>query len=298
METPLISVLLPTFDRNDILPETLSRIADQTIGGKAIEVIVIDDADSDETERLVSAFESSFLSLHYLAQKNEGQSKARNRGVSVAHAELVFFLGDDILLRPDVLEQHLAFHRRAIYDNVAVFGKIEMDPRLAADPFISWLHRSGLRDDFSVLAEEGYVSPVRIEAAHLSIPRKHAARVPFDETLRYYENFMWARALFRTGFLFYYLPQAVSYHFHPITLERYGERMYEMGRTEARLARQGVAYFVRAVRSAPRGRRTKVRVYNFLARITGKERYRNKYWRHYLRDKYYRGIISEQGPKP
>lgn len=289
METVQFSVVVPTFNRNDILPETLSCLADQTIGSSALEVIVIDDAHSAETEALVRRYEGRFHSLRYLAQDNEGQSKARNRGISIAAADLVFLMGDDILLRPDVLEKHLAFHTSCTYDNVAALGRIEFDPRTTKDPFLAWLAATGIQNDFSQL-EEGYIGPEAVEAAHLSIKKKYAQRVPFEERLRYYENFMWAQALFRTGFLFYYLSGAISYHFHPTSCEEYGRRMHEIGKTARQLAQEGVHYFVRRTQTARPVRKTKLLKHRILARVTGKEKYRQKYWKYYLWDRYYRGV--------
>jgi glycosyltransferase involved in cell wall biosynthesis len=285
------SIILPAYLRPEVLAETLERLARQTIGSRTLEVLLIDDGPSPENETLAAHYANTFHSLRYLPQNNKGQSKARNHAVSLAQAPFLFFMGDDILLEPDVLEKHRAFHEKCPHKNIAVFGKIEIDPRLKDDPFVQWLNNGGPQNTFFRL-REGYVGPDLIESAHLSVRREFALKVKFDERLRYFENYVWAQALFQTGFLFYYLPSAVSYHYHPVTLAQYGGRMYGMGRTVALLANEGGPLFVEMAKHQRPARWFSLVRYLIAGRFLRSRKYLHKYWRMILNDRQYRGFLD------
>jgi len=282
------SIILPTYRRPEVLMEALERLARQTIGSRTLEILLIDDGPSPECEALAIRFSNSFHSLKYIPQDNEGQSKARNRGVALAEAEFLFFMGDDILLEPDVLERHKAFHDRSPHHNVAVFGKIAIDPRLENDPFIHWLNNGGPQNNLSAL-KEGYVTPDLIETAHLSIRKEYASKIAFDERLRYFENYLWVHGLFQTGFLFYYLPSAIAYHYHPSDPAKYGRRMYGIGKTIALLARENHPLFKEMSRNQRPLKRFSLWRYRVMGLWLGNKKYLHKYWRMILNNRQYEG---------
>ncbi|HAE40626.1 MAG TPA: hypothetical protein DCG57_18630, partial [Candidatus Riflebacteria bacterium] len=75
---PLVSVVLPTYNRKDIIRRTISSVLQQTF--KNLELIIVDDGSTDETREYV---ESEFVDdrIIYLYQSNSGVSSARNTGL-------------------------------------------------------------------------------------------------------------------------------------------------------------------------------------------------------------------------
>lgn len=106
---PLFSVVVPTYNRSQRLQRALGSIAAQTL--QDYEVIVVDDASTDQTPTLLAALESERLRA-LRNEQNRGVSGSRNRGCAAARGELVVFLDDDDQLRPEALaclrEAHLA----------------------------------------------------------------------------------------------------------------------------------------------------------------------------------------------
>jgi glycosyltransferase involved in cell wall biosynthesis len=112
--TPLISVIIPTYNRRDYLTDAIDSVLSQQTGN--IEIIVVDDGSTDGTADALRPYSGS---IKYVYQENRGGSSARNRGVNVASGELLAFLDSDDLWLPgklkaqsglDFSENLLSFH--------------------------------------------------------------------------------------------------------------------------------------------------------------------------------------------
>ena len=111
-ETPLISVIVPTFQRSQLLPRTLDSIYRQTHSN--IQLIVVDDniPGSDDAARTAAVLEPyrhrpGFLYLHTTGAVGGGA--ARNLAIRQCSGEYVAFLDDDDRYLPHKLEKQLRF---------------------------------------------------------------------------------------------------------------------------------------------------------------------------------------------
>lgn len=105
-DTPVISVVICTYNHAALLANTLQALADQ-VEAPPFEVIVVDDGSADDPASVVEPFittGSLDLVLITLAQ-NEGQSFARNTGWNAARAEIIAFTDADCLPPPNWLKQ-------------------------------------------------------------------------------------------------------------------------------------------------------------------------------------------------
>lgn len=96
---PLFSVIIPTFNRVDLLKPTLESVWRQTFTD--YEVIVVDDGSTDETVRWVSGGASK---VDLIRQENSGPGAARNKGAERARGDYLAFLDSDDLWFPWTLE--------------------------------------------------------------------------------------------------------------------------------------------------------------------------------------------------
>lgn len=101
-----VSVVVPTFNRAALLEETLTSILSQS--HQPVEVIVVDDGSTDETETVVRRYGPP-ARYHHI--DNAGQARARNVGVSLSTAPWLAFCDDDDLWRPEYLAGHARLFR-------------------------------------------------------------------------------------------------------------------------------------------------------------------------------------------
>lgn len=100
----LISVIIPTFNRARLLARAVTSVLQQT--GVELEVIIIDDASTDDTEQVVSQMHDSRLRYVRL-EKNSGACMARNVGIATAQGELLAFQDSDDVWMPEKLQRQL-----------------------------------------------------------------------------------------------------------------------------------------------------------------------------------------------
>lgn len=122
---PLISVVMPTYNRADAIGITLRHLAQQTLPPGQFEVIVVDDGSSDDTEAVAMAQRLPFH-LAYCKRPNRGAAAARNFGVSQARAALILFLDADVIPEPQLLEAHL--HSHTATDSRITVGRVKPWP--------------------------------------------------------------------------------------------------------------------------------------------------------------------------
>lgn len=102
--TPLVSVIIPTYNGERYLAQTLHAVLAQSHRG--LEVVVVDDGSSDGTLDLVRRLVPQATVLQ---QANAGVSSARNRGLATARGEFVVFIDQDDVWHPLQLERQVAW---------------------------------------------------------------------------------------------------------------------------------------------------------------------------------------------
>ncbi len=102
MKKPAVSIVIPTFNRPDLLREALDSVAAQTF--RDYEVIVVDDG---STPPIADAVANHSTKPKIIRQVRQGPAAARNRGIADARADLVAFLDSDDLWLPTKLERYM-----------------------------------------------------------------------------------------------------------------------------------------------------------------------------------------------
>lgn len=101
--TPKVSVVIPAYNAQQYLGETLDCLAVQTL--REIEVLVVDDGSADSTPEILREYSEKYPFIRAIRQENAGVAAARNRGIQEAAGEYLYFLDSDDLIEPDALEQ-------------------------------------------------------------------------------------------------------------------------------------------------------------------------------------------------
>jgi glycosyltransferase involved in cell wall biosynthesis len=107
--TPLVSVVIPTYNRGYCIAASIDSVLAQTLGD--FEIIVVDDASGDDTRQRVAAYADPRVSYVALPT-NQGGAVARNTGIRQARGEFIAFLDSDDLWLPDKLARQIDGLRR------------------------------------------------------------------------------------------------------------------------------------------------------------------------------------------
>ena len=99
---PLFSVVIPTFNRRNLVPRAIDSVLSQTFDD--FEILVVDDGSTDDTGKVVRGLGDPRIRLIALA-RNQGPAAARNAGIAAARGELISFLDSDDEYLPTFLER-------------------------------------------------------------------------------------------------------------------------------------------------------------------------------------------------
>lgn len=124
--TVLFTVVIPTYNREKVIYNTLRSIAIQSY--RNFEVIVVDDGSKDNTENVVKALNDERFS--YVWKENNERGAARNYGAHRAKGKYVLFLDSDDHLHPDALKTAHDFLISNPETNVLVCGYEIRDPEM------------------------------------------------------------------------------------------------------------------------------------------------------------------------
>jgi glycosyltransferase involved in cell wall biosynthesis len=102
MDHPLVSVIIPTYNREATIGEAIQSALDQTY--PHLEIVVVDDGSTDCTWRVLESFGQR---IRVFRQQNAGPSAARNRAVAAAEGEIVAFLDSDDVWFPRKIERQV-----------------------------------------------------------------------------------------------------------------------------------------------------------------------------------------------
>lgn len=100
---PLVSILIPAFNAQEWIADTIQSAIGQTWPRK--EIIVVDDGSTDQTLSIVRRFDSRHVAI--LTQANQGPSAARNKAFSVCQGDYIQWLDADDLLSPSKVEKQM-----------------------------------------------------------------------------------------------------------------------------------------------------------------------------------------------
>jgi glycosyltransferase involved in cell wall biosynthesis len=183
---PLVSAVIPTYNRAHIICDAVESILAQTY--QEIEVIVVDDGSKDDT---LSRLKQYGDRIRVVSQANAGPAAARNRGIAVAQGELIAFLDSDDLWLSTKIERQVALLQRA--------G--ESVPCCLSNIMMKW--NSGDRASFDI----ALLNPASEEGMWLNVDEVLATRFVlfnqgvvirrnvlekiggFDESIRYLEDY-------------------------------------------------------------------------------------------------------------
>ena len=117
MNNPLVSIIIPTYNRPDYLERAVNSVLKQT--HENLEIIIIDDNSSYDLSHVISKFQDSRIKI-YRNSTNRGSVYSRNRGISLSKGDYINFLDDDDELLPNKLKLQLSKFEQSKIQNLGV----------------------------------------------------------------------------------------------------------------------------------------------------------------------------------
>jgi serine acetyltransferase/GT2 family glycosyltransferase len=205
-----LSVVIATFNRQDLLRRLLEQLDAQTLDPTAFEVLAVDDGSKEDTRAKLADL-ATRMKVTIERQDNAGPAVARQRGVERAAGRVIVFLDDDMQVSPTFLEAHLAHHGE---DDTVVLGRLRPDAKLNEMPLFERFYARVLAkqgDDFASGKEK--VRGHNIYTGNVSMPRELFLRVGgFDPAFRALEDEELGIRLEKAGARFVFADDAESVH--------------------------------------------------------------------------------------
>ncbi|NVJ91770.1 MAG: glycosyltransferase family 2 protein [Methylocystaceae bacterium] len=180
-ETPHISIILPTYNRANMLVEAIESVRAQTFSN--FELIIVDNGSADDTCQRVDQIKDE--RIVFITIKHANVSAARNIAVAKAKGKYIAFLDDDDLWLPKKLEK--------FYDLFQKYPETIF-------AYSSWYYRDGQKDIFLEATAEGDIRHYlllfgRIGTPSVMLPRTRFIQIgAFDETMTIGEDTdLWCR---------------------------------------------------------------------------------------------------------
>ena len=236
------SVVIPTYNRADILEKCLEALFKQSIDSRDFEIIVVSDGSTDNTDELIKTLQKSHSNLRYLKQVNQGQGIARNNAIKLAKGEITVLIGDDIIPSYDFLFEHQKFHYMHEAENEAVLGFTAWHPALKINSFMEWVVNGsvilgkfgGHQFAYEKLKNKDRADYNFFYTSNISLKTSLLKKYPFDPI---FSGYGWEdielgyRLTQKENLKLYYNSWAIAYHDHYLEENSLKKRMESIGKS-------------------------------------------------------------------
>ncbi len=219
-----VSVIIPTYNRNDLLKNCLQSFENINYPKKDFEVIVVDDGSIDGTEEFMINNKNKFdFNLVSIRQKNKGPAAARNLGIAKSQGELIAFTDDDCVVEKDWLDEYVRsfdevhiggvggatkHNMRGVFCEFMDFYKV-MDPMVENSEVLYLITANACYRRDAILAVNGFEEKIR----------NPGGEDP-DLSMKIKEK----------GYKLLFNPNCVVYHFHKNNLKSFYRTFFNYGR--------------------------------------------------------------------
>ena len=124
MNKPTVSIIIPTYNAEAFLAETIQSVLDQIYTD--FELIIVDDASTDQTSKIVRGYEDPRIKF-IQQEENQGADVARHTGLQASLGEIVTFWDHDDLFHPENVQTHVAYLESHPEVDLTYNGRFELN---------------------------------------------------------------------------------------------------------------------------------------------------------------------------
>lgn len=174
-----VSIVLPTYNRTNLVGRAVESILEQTY--QEFELIVIDDGSIDDTENVIKSYEDERIRYRKLEQ-NYGPAHARNVGISYAECEYIAFHDSDDVWRREKLEKQMKVMRNAPEEVGMVYGCCKYHGLLGETDYFP-------RREIEAEKKQGFIYPKLLEENLIGMPSLLVRRECIGQVGMFHEGF-------------------------------------------------------------------------------------------------------------
>jgi GT2 family glycosyltransferase len=237
MSDPVVSIVIPTYNRCARLRDVLEALAHQTVSLSDFETVVVSDGSTDRTDEYLSEVRLPFR-LVVVRQTNAGPAAARNAGATRAAGDLLLFVDDDVVARPQLVDEHLRAHEKH-GDAGVVIGPMLTPPDRRLSAVVRW-EQAMLYKQYEAMRRGDYPATYRqFYTGNASLHRSSFfAAGGFDERYRRAEDVELAYRLGQRGAFFVFNERAEAYHYAQRSYDAWLRNAYQYASTDVLMARE------------------------------------------------------------
>lgn len=212
-----VSIIIPIYNVEKYLEKCLESVLGQTY--ENLEIILVDDGSADRSAEIATKFAKKDSRIKLVRQENQGQSSARNAGLSLATGEYISFVDSDDQIKPNFISSLVNLYTGNV--SITVCGH---EYRRLKNGTSDFLYQSPLKPRqkheskksyvLKLLAKDGRMYSCNNKLFRKQIIKKH--QIFFDESLNFAED---------TKFVLDYLKYAsgeIAYDSAPLYIYNYG----------------------------------------------------------------------------
>jgi glycosyltransferase involved in cell wall biosynthesis len=201
----LISVIIPTYNRSDLIFRAISSVIAQTYSN--LEIMVVDDASQENIAEVIQRIDD--CRLKYIRHPyNLGGSESRNTGIRAAIGEFIAFLDSDDVWLPNKLQSQLdAVEQLAPQHNLVCYNKFQLYPNVF---YAQSIFPSQGKQTQETIPDYLWISRGEMLTSTLLISQELARKTLFKPGLIKHQDLDFVMRLEKQGAMFIFVPQVLT----------------------------------------------------------------------------------------
>ncbi len=214
--TPKVSVIIPTYNRIQTIERAINSVLNQTF--QNFEILIIDDASTDNTSELIKSISDSRLRYHKLSE-NSGGGAARNKGIELSTGDYLAFLDSDDEWKSNMLDACIERFQNLYNQAVIIFSKLLMDNKVTRKIFPESIYQGGDLSEY-IFCQHGLVSTIT-----LFMPIDVAKNIMFKEKLIKHQDYDFVLRAYRNGVKFLMIDKVLAIWHNEKRKDRMGTKV-------------------------------------------------------------------------
>jgi len=204
-----VSVIIPVYNTEKYLSETIDSVINQTIGFNNIELILVNDGSKDNSEKVCKYYEEKYDNVKYIYKDNSGVSDTRNLGKKESTSKYIMFLDSDDKLNDIALEKLYNFIEKNEEIDF-VISRVKFFEKSEVYHYMDYRFDDG--DRVVDINDNKYVKYNQYHSTGILIRKKAIEKIDYDKNVKYGEDMKFMASILLNNPKFGIVKEAMLYY--------------------------------------------------------------------------------------